>query len=449
MQKKRLFAIIAILVVSMVCFIGCADNNDKDNDIDKDHKKILKLLENGEYDRAIAMIKEIRDEKYLEENQASIDKEKEEFIDSIQGTYLYNSVSFNRTNSPDFTINSDLTIIYNGQTYPYEIHDYTGSNTNSKYYINFKYTTSEGYESSRSLHPYIDENGYALCDGYIRMKDLEVDAKKQFLKYVGKYVYEYASEKKPDVTIKDDFTASIDGKSYPIEYMYDDYSKKIMFYIMGYSRYQSNASNSYESLSITTKENHQVFLWDRYYRPDQLDFVEITADNLYDYFEWTDWYVADGDISRNAFGEISGISFKRGLQLKEEYVPYFYDKASDVAIEFQYNQDLFYKDTTFQYNLDSGKSIVTLGGAQLSNYYDKPGSFTATSMNYYGSNVDGKYVIKALYLLGESQWFSVNDNSSFDGSTYTFTMNYYSKYDQKEFCVARSKTTLAFVKKEL
>ena len=42
MQKKRLFAIIAILVVSMVCFIGCADNNDKDNDIDKDHKKILK-----------------------------------------------------------------------------------------------------------------------------------------------------------------------------------------------------------------------------------------------------------------------------------------------------------------------------------------------------------------------------------------------------------------------
>lgn len=448
MRKKKLVTILLIATFSVLCFCACGGNS-------MDYKKLEELLDNKQYDEAISMIQQYRNEENLAKNKASINKEAKEYVESIVGTYVPNKLSVNISEDDHtYTINGDLTLVCDGQTYPYKIESREPDEYNpAPYVIYFETFSSDGYKSLESLYPYINEAGYAVLSnsGYIKEHAMDDDAKEQLAKYAGKYLPNYPSDERPEVTINDDFTVSIDGQSYPIEYVYSNYEKKILFHVVGYSRYNySSDTTPSENLAFTTTKNNQVFLWSEYYRPDQLDYVEITADNLYDYFEWTDWYVdADNGISRNAFGEIVEIYFKRNLQLKEEYLPYYFGEACNVAMEFEYINNLTYANSTFQYNLDSGKCVVTMGDTQSMNYRDKTGNFTVSYLDTTYDYVDGERVYDAVYLLKESQYFSVKDDTPFDGSTYTFTTDYSSYRNPEWLSVIRSQTKIAFVKKDL
>lgn len=446
MQKKKIFTTLAITALSIICLCACGG---KKNAID--YQKLQELLENGQYDSAISMIQEFRNAEYLEANKDSLDEEMEDFLDSIEGTYTPNRLSVNNSDGyQKIVIDSDLTVTIDDETYPFEvIRNDNSENDNVKYYLEFKYDTPNGQSRTDRLNPYIDEHGYAFCNGFVRKHDLENDANNIYASYVGKYISIYGDEY-PAVQINDDFTLTADGQSYPIEYVYDTYDSKFTFYVKGYDRYNGCAKADYYSDLYCTKDSlNFISLWSTYYRPDQLDYVDITAENLYDYFEWTDWYVADTDISRNAFDEITSIYFTRKLRLKDEYKEYCFVSGSTVATEFEYVANRYYKDSIFQYNLNTGNCVVTMGAPEIYTYWDEKGTFTVSYINSSYDYSGDTAVIADIYLMSDQVYCSIQEDTPFDGSTYTFTTDYNSAYNPDGLNMVRSKTTLAFIKKDL
>ena len=446
MQKKKIFTILAITALSITCLCACGG---KKNAID--YQKLQELLENGQYDSAISMIQEFRNAEYLEANKDSLDEEMEDFLDSIEGTYIPNRLSVNNSDGyQKIVIDSDLTVTIDDETYPFEvIRNDNSENDNVKYYLEFKYDTPNGQSRTDRLNPYIDEHGYAFCNGFVRKHDLENDANNIYASYVGKYISIYEDEY-PAVQINDDFTLTADGQSYPIEYVYDTYDSKFTFYVIGYDRYNGCANADYYSDLYCTKDSlNFISLWSTYYRPDQLDYVDITAENLYDYFEWTDWYVADTDISRNAFDEITGLYFTRKLRLKDEYKEYCFISGSTVATEFEYVANRYYKDSIFQYNINTGDCVVTMGSPEINTYSNEKDTFTVSYINSTYDYSGDTAVIADIYLLADQEYYSIQEDTPFDGSTYTFTTDYNSAYNPDGLNMVRSKTTLAFIKKDL
>ena len=428
LKKKMMLLLLTGAMLLGLCSCGDEDVESMPN---TPYAEINQLLDQGNYDSAIQLIREMRDAEQLEANRENIAEADAKLIEQIAGEYRVSGLS-----GETMTINTDMTLIYNESTCLYEItHD------RDQNYLKFSFESEEyDYPLTYSWEIKIDDNGFIwLNDNYVRIAELDVAAKEYITPYIGTYEsYQDGST----VVIKDESTASVDGKEYPLEYSYSPFEKCFCFFISGYDHWDYGDSRT--SLYFTVDDKNFITMWSYYYRVDQLDLIEITADNLFDYFEWGDWYLSG--VSRNAFDEVQNVSIARYLKLKDQYQPLYYENKTSVALEIEYKEEI-YSASQIMVNLDTEAVSVDLG--EITYHYD-PSTRTISSLGVIGKYDDnGIYTVTAISLLGEYINLSVTENTLIEGSTYSFTTSFDDPYLTNGFSVLRSATTLALKKSDL
>lgn len=438
MQKRKLMSLLAVTAVLVACLCGCGKEKNS-----MDYKTLKELLDNGQYDSAISMIKEYRDAEYLAENQDKISDEEEELLEKIAGTYTPNVLSTEVDGYgyyKEIVVDDDLTLTIDDNTYPYRLRSNRDSVTGETYYyLEYKKDAADGGSFTTTLGLYMDENDYVWIDNsYIRRTDLEENARKNIKELVGEYV-SYYPDKNPDLRINDDMTMTVAGTNYPIEYVY---SNSTYYYsVVGYERYPGINSSS---LYYNKNDLNFITLWDSYYRPEQLYYVTITPDNLYDYFEWSDWIP---QLDTNAFNELSSIGICRYLKLKDEYTQYYYKEASTHAMEFTYTLQNFYD---FSFTYDANTNSVTTQCSDVPDYISDPATKLSSYMDSKSHWEGDNNVLDFYYVLSESNYESVDSQkATIEGNKYTFNTSYYNYYNNDGFALTRSNTTLAFIKDDL
>ena len=162
----------------------------------------------------------------------------------------------------------------------------------------------------------------------------------------GEWIKVYYSEEGTElvkIQFNDDSTCQMGDKSFTWK-LYNEYDNQAVFrvyegkkvvYIVDLSR---NDKGDYTlGYSEVTQKDEDSFEYENngwaYFNPANYDYVEITVDNLMDYFEWTE---EDG-FDENSFGEAISYYTRKVLKMKQEYADKLFEVSEDLAIELSYN----------------------------------------------------------------------------------------------------------------
>lgn len=145
------------------------------------------------------------------------------------------------------------------------------------------------------------------------------------------------------ITIREDGTCLVGDTEYEFAFCKNSTADCIMFHV-----HKDGRTQYLMSIAKTTLNNvgYDVALniglrscdnggcsavQDTFWNAEQVQEIQITNDNLWDYFEVKDELVVD----KNAFGEVTRISVKQSLALKEDY-QLSYWATQTVAMEFSW-----------------------------------------------------------------------------------------------------------------
>lgn len=140
------------------------------------------------------------------------------------------------------------------------------------------------------------------------------------------------------VTINKDGTAKFGDKNYTWEFAYAYESSLDMVLKDGDTEaykayvYLEDDGSTYMSFSRVDGENSSSHIGNLY-NLDEYTKIELTADNIYDYFEEKEKVSFDKD----AFGEITSMDVYKYLVLKDEFGTVC-DDISNVAVEYSYKE---------------------------------------------------------------------------------------------------------------
>lgn len=432
--KKILTLLLATALTLGLC--ACGKKND--------YSDLEKLLDKGQYDAAITLIQQYKEDASKEPvSKADIEAEDQAYLDAIVGEYTLKNPFYEYDDQVKvIKVNADMTLTLDDATYPFEIK----KNQDLKRYLSYKKTNADGSTWNDSVTFEIDEEtGYVTTWTHHRLDQLTPEAEEIWSKLVGNYVYKYKdNEWGKDVSIGDDFTISFDGVEHPVAYKYDtvNYStdeKGICFI------YSPENDNSYNTLTYSIDEDGFVTLWGDYYREDQIEYVKLDGDNLYDYFEWSDYELRE--VNKNAFDEPSYTYFARWFALKDEYKNNIITGLSDIALEVTYNSVRYY-DATVAFNATDDSFIIDKGAASTSEWDTSECTDTLSWISSDGDyDENGNWTVKRVYIM--SSTFNGNllsDNTVKNGDVYTFKTSLYEGLAEGNLKVNRSASVLAFKK---
>ncbi len=131
-------------------------------------------------------------------------------------------------------------------------------------------------------------------------------------------------------TITDDGNINIDGSSYELK-LQSESEAGAQFEII-------DSESSIGNLHFSIEDNGDLELYLQgfsrldfaLYKPDHYETITVTKDNVYDYFEFRDFWTEN----RNAFGELTSVSIETKLVLKEEY----YSRISQWLMGREFNE---------------------------------------------------------------------------------------------------------------
>lgn len=198
--------------------------------------------------------------------------------------------------------------------------------------------------------------------------------------------------------------------------------------------------NNNQTLYYEIQDSGLVKLLYDLVRDDQFEFVEITEDNLYDYFEWTGFI--PGEPSKNSFDEFDSIGAYNYLKLKDKYLSRVYTNKCSVAMEFEYTSSV-HRDSLITYNENTGEMDVKWGRHDTS-YTRDPYTYEVSYLNYVYDNYTD-WNVSSYYLICDSIWLYA-DYCDVDGGVYTYKTDIWDSYSTIKPTLLRSKTTLAFIK---
>ncbi len=442
MKKSKLIAML-MAVVMLFGLTACGGGSGEDPiapvSLEEKYSDIISMLEREQYDSALSYIREMRDKAQMEANKDNVDAAAKDLVAEFAGEYVLNCVSaYETTTLRTILINADMTLTIEGVTYPMSIVTEKGD---TEPHIEYQVVNADGSESKKYLYPSVTEAGLhtiMIYENYFRKDEMESLAKKELETIAGEY-QSYRDETL--ITIQNDFTAVIDGTTYPIEYTYDTYGKRIRFYAMGYSRYDGGG-DTYTELDVRYDDKGFASLWFDYNRNDQLEFVEITAENFYDYFEFRDWELDSTD--ENAFGEIADMRIVHYIALKPEYTEKYYSLRSKVAAEIS-TTSVSYGNSEITVDIASREVSIQFGKAD---YRYDPSSqiYSGVYKKEHYDDVLNDYVTDLYYLFYDSEYINMDKLIAQDGDRYTFNTYVYSMEDIE---ILRCQMKLAFKKLNL
>lgn len=150
----------------------------------------------------------------------------------------------------------------------------------------------------------------------------------------GTWMQTYAPEnKKTEITFTGDGTCQIGGVTYPVvaeEYFAADNR----FYHVGSEYRVSVSATEKGGWRLNLSHSTDQMNWNtvgQYMRMEDFDVVEITMDNISQYFE----YVEVPNFKLNAFNESEGFTLTGVYTLKEEYADKVMESLSNVAVGYK------------------------------------------------------------------------------------------------------------------
>ncbi|GEM_PF-4387833 len=448
---KKMKKVTAVLLAA-VCTIGlcaCGKTGNK-------YEELESLLDRGAYDDAIMLIEDMSYAEAVEkgekgsvsgEGQYVPGSEELEILSLLAGTYEY-YYYYDLDEYQPVVIGEDGIIEYNGEKYCTIVQKEDEKSGTLKLYTEQDYMNfSDSVYPQQYVYYSISDNGIITVDYSYRSQSVLKELAKDFYKdYVGTYRYEGNSWYEIDeVTINEDYTAVIDGTTVELFVYSSEYDEGVT-----YSFIACDGDYAENPLDLRLKENAYGMntVLDGYVRDDQLEYVEITVDNIDDYFEWTDWTVGSNYINYNAFDEVESITAHRYYQLKEEYMKKLYEDNCSVAFEYQ-SQYVSYPYCTAVYDMDSDVFSLTIN---TENVYERsePETSEVSRLNwsgYYDEN--DKYVVTNIWLFRDDAYINMDhEGASQDGSVITDpSVGYNDYYHTNPVTILRTKTTLSFVNK--
>lgn len=438
MKKNKFLTVLALVGALSLGLTGCGSKNSYDD--------VVKLLQKGQYDAAITKIEEYKTKAETEGEKAEVDVEEEDaaLLAKLVGEYELNPSYANYEGNNYFTsviINDDMTINCDGNSYPFTIKRSTGTDSKGQSVeevrIQFKIN-----DLTKSFMINENSRGYISLDStYIRPDLMQADADDVWSKLVGTYIDKHSFFGFETAELTSDYTIIIDGTSYPVKFTYSESSDAenegvFNFYVM-------NSDNVYTSnISYSIAEDGTVEVYNLI-NQNQVEYVELTADNFWDYFEWSDYTVDSKNT--NAFDEVTSISVAKFLKLKDEYTDKFLSEYSDLALEFTYD-NMYAPNATIVWDSSSDSLTVDEGVIEQDSYTPTD----TTTFSYLGSRYDYEQNRNAFYYLyTTSRSVYVEDSYvTVDGTTWTATNeSFYGLGYTPDHCqITRSATTLAFKK---
>lgn len=190
------------------------------------------------------------------------------------------------------------------------------------------YYYNELPEEAESSEPFSSDFSYHLEDGTTA-------------RIIGEWNV-YPSEEDFQVSnliFNEDGTCSMDGETFTYE-LKDKSETRLSVYLLrdqipaAYFYSNLNSSNvNHGSLCLIQEDGTEITSSPAYYRVEDYNIYEITADNFFDYFELTEEISVDED----SFGDITYAHVKHRYLMKEEYGT-VYTSLSDVVLEYTYDQ---------------------------------------------------------------------------------------------------------------
>lgn len=441
MLKKTLCLLLA-LVLTLGLFAGCgstpaapaADGTADKGSRENKYAVLESMLDKGDYDSALQWIIQ----KKAEENAANTSSEDAEYVASIAGTYSLALPFDVDENAPrEITIGTDCTISYNGETYGFEVETYPTDQrvlswrTANEYPTISIVVTDKGY-TSFGLNLSGINNGWTMT--YRLESTFAADAQAALNAIAGDFLkMDHYSTDFETIAIHEDWTCEIDGVTYPMAYSYDSWNEAFTFYIIGLSRWDNN----YTYFAVNTAENGLSCILDCFYPAAQFEQIEVTAENFWDYFEWSEPMCFR--VNRDAFGDVSSLEFGRFLALKPEYSGRYVKSFSTVAVALDY-QEHVYNDTLLTWNSNDG-TVTWTDGRRSTSSWDMEQE--QKILSYFGGVTlpDGEtalYYLDRVSLSFDANTMTVDENGVYSVTTWNYSGGLYS--DTLE--ITRCETTL-------
>ena len=221
------------------------------------------------------------------------------------------------------------------------------------------------------------------------------------------------------ITIREDGTCKMGDTEYEFAFCKNSTEDCIMFHVHkdGRTQYLMSAEkttlNNVEydvalNIGLRSCDNGgSPAVQDTFWNADQVQEVQITNDNLWDYFEVKDELM----VNKNAFGEVTGISVKQSLVLKDDY-KLSYWATQTAAMEFSWIERSMLCEIDMDQNTISFAGAATDGIVQSTivecrngrldlSSFSKGCSYSATTgmVNGYRTDFEILRSIGSLYLL--------------------------------------------------
>ena len=433
---KKLMTIL-LSAAFIFAFAACGADRNVSND---KYSELESFLDKGQYDAAITLIQQMKDSANQPAAPQNQDAEKAALLDALAGFY---TTPYQEKYSA-ITINKDMTITLDDKTYPIIYLD--------KDHLQYSYTEGDvSYTNSLSFK--IFDNGIVdLSYSYQQPDQLRSLMGEDYQKLVGQYHTVNERSEIRELTLHADYTMEIDGTLTPVFLRYEDYSSNDGRVHLLYT--PEGNPNSIRTLEYSISDLGMITLAGHLVRDDQFDFIDLTEDNLNDYFEWTDWKVYPDNVYKNAFGELENVYSCRYLRLKDEFQPYYFDPLSSVALEIEYTPE-YYNAATFTYNADTNVFTFSYESDPIPPFPAESScqeTFARLSERTYRDEETGDRISDGFYLLTVDANIAFNQDRDCtrEGNTYIREPVFFvDEYCTNDFSILRSATKLAFLKKGL
>lgn len=403
-----------------------------------DYKELESMLDKGQYDAAITWIEGLRRNSERVVETIDMDQETRRIMDQIVGDYsLCPSRYFNTDFPTALSIRDDMTFTQGDETHTFEITEIREEPNMDATIVSITYSVlrEDGSAGKNGGAIYLYNSGYiTMNDAYQKNDFVEALIQEQFTGLEGTYKDPNNADRQ--IIIREDRTVEIDGAVRPILFQpyWEDHTKLSMEY---------PTDNNYTSTLSTRYTDNGLLMVDwNCYRMSDLELVQITGDNLFDYFEWGDWEL--DYVNTNAFDEVSGVYLTRSLKLKDAYAASLFSQESSIALEVSY-QRAEYQNVSFTWNPEDNSVAVTLP--------DRPRNVTEDSailsyLNSRGHHEEDGYVVDFYYIAQQSLSSNITaDTPRNESGAYELEESWFhARYNPEDLVVLRSETVLAFVK---
>jgi len=198
----------------------------------------------------------------------------------------------------------------------------------------------------------------------------------------------------------------------------------------------SDSKDVVEAPEKVNKEESDQLISDKEEEPPEpsvtIDYVEITPDNFWDYFEWDQAFTLN--ISYNTFNEPEQIWACKYLKLQDRYSDTFLKEESTIAIEFEHEEK--HHKVYLTYDASTGSYVCAI--QESAEHFDS-GTVTNIVEDIYTDTTEDD---KTIYYL--TSWNASIISPKKEGDLYTEGPKPNDRGYLENLRVKRSNTTLAF-----